>query len=47
MAFQLQVVTLRGGRIAHVVAFFDLDLFDTFGLPRVLAVDEPVLLATA
>ena len=46
-AFQLQVVTLRGGRIAHVVAFFDLDLFDTFGLPRVLAADEPVLLATA
>ncbi len=46
-AFQLQVVTLRGGRIAHVVAFFDLDLFDSFGLPRVLAAAEPVLLATA
>ena len=46
-AFQLQVVTLRAGRIAHVVAFFDLDLFDTFGLPRELAADEPVLRATA
>ncbi len=46
-AFQLQVVTVRGGRISHVVAFFDLDLFDTFGLPRTLPADEPALLATA
>ncbi len=44
-AFQLHVLSLRGGRVAHVVAFFDLDLFDTFGLPRTL--DAPALLATA
>ena len=32
-AFQLQVVTLAAGGIAHVTAFFDLRLFTTFGLP--------------
>jgi RNA polymerase sigma-70 factor, ECF subfamily len=36
-AFQLQVVALRDGRVAHVSAFFDVSLFDTFGLPRELA----------
>jgi RNA polymerase sigma-70 factor (ECF subfamily) len=32
--FQLQVLTLgRTGRVSHVAAFFDTDLFATFGLP--------------
>src|SRR5699024_229362 len=31
--FQLQVLTLRGGRVAHVVAFFQAGLFERFGLP--------------
>jgi RNA polymerase sigma-70 factor (ECF subfamily) len=35
-AFQLQVVALRGDRVAHVSAFFDVSLFDAFGLPREL-----------
>jgi RNA polymerase sigma-70 factor (ECF subfamily) len=46
-AFQIQVLEVRGGRVAHVVAFFDLSLFDTFGLPRTLPAHEPALLATA
>jgi RNA polymerase sigma-70 factor (ECF subfamily) len=35
-AFQLQVLSLKKGRVAHVCAFFDLSLFDTFALPREL-----------
>jgi RNA polymerase sigma-70 factor (ECF subfamily) len=35
-AFHLQVVALRGDRVAHVSAFFDVSLFDAFGLPREL-----------
>ena len=35
-AFQLQVLTLRRGRVAHVSVFFDLSLFATFGLPATL-----------
>jgi RNA polymerase sigma-70 factor, ECF subfamily len=35
-AFQLQVLSVRAGRVTHVSAFFDLSLFDTFGLPREL-----------
>jgi RNA polymerase sigma-70 factor (ECF subfamily) len=35
-AFQLQVLTLRGGRVEHVSVFFDLSLFATFGLPATL-----------
>ena len=35
-AFQLQVVALRGERVAHVSAFFDVSLFDAFALPREL-----------
>jgi RNA polymerase sigma-70 factor, ECF subfamily len=32
--FQLQVLTLSpGGAVSHVVAFFDPELFETFGLP--------------
>lgn len=31
--FQLQVLTLTGGRVSHVTAFFDTGLFPTFGLP--------------
>ncbi len=36
VAFNLPVLTLGSGGIRHVVSFFDLDLFDTFGLPRQL-----------
>ncbi|MFW5899470.1 MAG: sigma-70 family RNA polymerase sigma factor [Jiangellaceae bacterium] len=31
--FQLQVLSMRGGAVAHVVAFFDVSLFPKFGLP--------------
>ncbi len=31
--FHLQVLTLRGGKVSHVAAFFDTSLFATFGLP--------------
>jgi RNA polymerase sigma-70 factor (ECF subfamily) len=31
--FHLQVLTVERGRVAHVVAFFDLSLFGAFGLP--------------
>jgi RNA polymerase sigma-70 factor (ECF subfamily) len=40
--FHLQVLTLRGGRVAHVAAFFDAALFETFGLPAELPADHPV-----
>ena len=33
-AFQLQVLTMRAGRVAHVGCFFDTSLFATFGLPE-------------
>jgi RNA polymerase sigma-70 factor (ECF subfamily) len=32
--FHLQVLTLRGTRVSHVVAFFDTTLFPAFGLPE-------------
>jgi RNA polymerase sigma-70 factor (ECF subfamily) len=32
-AFQLQVLTLDGDRVSHVSVFFDLRLFEKFGLP--------------
>ena len=32
--FHLQVLTLDGTRVTHVAAFFDLRLFETFGLPE-------------
>jgi RNA polymerase sigma-70 factor (ECF subfamily) len=32
-AFQLQQLTLSGGKVSHVAAYFDLSLFPTFGLP--------------
>jgi RNA polymerase sigma-70 factor (ECF subfamily) len=35
-AFQLQVLTLRGGAVSHVACFFDTSLFAEFGLPQVL-----------
>lgn len=38
--FHLQVLTLSGDRVAHVVAFFDTDLFARFGLPEVLTGDD-------
>jgi len=34
--FHLQVLTIEDGKVAHVGAFFDPKLFDTFGLPSVL-----------
>jgi RNA polymerase sigma-70 factor (ECF subfamily) len=34
-AFQIQVLTLDGDRVAHVGCFFDLSLIPTFGLPDV------------
>jgi RNA polymerase sigma-70 factor (ECF subfamily) len=34
--FHLQVLTVQDGKVAHVGAFFDTDLFETFGLPAVL-----------
>jgi RNA polymerase sigma-70 factor (ECF subfamily) len=35
-AFQIQQLTLGGTGVAHVAAYFDLALFETFGLPEVL-----------
>jgi RNA polymerase sigma-70 factor (ECF subfamily) len=35
-AFQLQVLTLDGDRVSHVSVFFDLRLFEKFGLPATL-----------
>ena len=40
--FQLQVLDLDGDRVRHVTAFFDLSLFETFGLPARLPADHPV-----
>jgi RNA polymerase sigma-70 factor (ECF subfamily) len=34
--FQLQVLQLVGGRVQHVIAFFERELFETFGLPATL-----------
>jgi RNA polymerase sigma-70 factor, ECF subfamily len=39
--FHLQVLTLTGGRVSHVAAFFDAALFETFGLPASLPADHP------
>jgi RNA polymerase sigma-70 factor (ECF subfamily) len=39
-AFQLQVLTLRDGQIAHATVFFDLDLFTRFGMPLTLSLAE-------
>lgn len=36
-AFQIQVLTLSAAGVAHAVAFFDLSLFDAFGLPQLLS----------
>ena len=38
-AFQLQVLTLDGDRVSHVRVFFDLRLFEKFGLPATLEPD--------
>jgi RNA polymerase sigma-70 factor (ECF subfamily) len=38
--FHLQVLTLTGGRVSHVAAFFDPALFETFGLPDRLPADH-------
>ena len=34
--FQLQVLQLVDGRVQHVIAFLELELFETFGLPATL-----------
>jgi RNA polymerase sigma-70 factor (ECF subfamily) len=36
-AFQIQVLTLSAAGVAHSVVFFDLTLFDLFGLPQLLS----------
>jgi len=36
-AFQLQQLTLTEGGVSHVACYFDTALFETFGLPEVLA----------
>jgi RNA polymerase sigma-70 factor (ECF subfamily) len=36
-AFQIQVLTLTAAGVVHAVAFFDLTLFDAFGLPQLLS----------
>lgn len=33
VAFQLHVVDIVGGKVSHVACFFDLTLFERFGLP--------------
>lgn len=38
--FHLQVLAMAGQRVRHVVAFFDVALFATFGLPEVLEPDR-------
>lgn len=43
--FHLQVLTLDGDRVCHVGAFFDADLFATFGLPPALPADAAPLVA--
>jgi len=35
-AFQIQQLTLGPNGVSHVAAFFDLSLFDAFGLPETL-----------
>jgi RNA polymerase sigma-70 factor (ECF subfamily) len=40
--FQLHVLELRGGQVAHVSAFFDHSLFTLFGLPDFLDADTPL-----
>jgi RNA polymerase sigma-70 factor (ECF subfamily) len=40
--FQLHVLELRGGEVAHVSAFFDHSLFTLFGLPDFLDADTPL-----
>jgi RNA polymerase sigma-70 factor (ECF subfamily) len=36
-AFQIQVLTLTAVGVVHTVAFFDLSLFEAFGLPQLLS----------
>jgi RNA polymerase sigma-70 factor (ECF subfamily) len=40
-AFQLQQLTIDGGRVSHVVCYFDTSLFARFALPDELAVPAP------
>jgi len=35
-AFQLQVLTVKNGKVSHVGCFFDVNLFPRFGLPMML-----------
>jgi RNA polymerase sigma-70 factor (ECF subfamily) len=43
--FQLQVLEVRDGELAHVSAFFDHSLFPLFGLAPSLPADTPLLTA--
>jgi len=46
--FQLQVLELDGGVVRHVTAFFELSLFEKFGLPERLPADfQPALTPTS
>ena len=45
-AFSLAVLTLSGARVSHAVTFFDVGLFDAFGLPRTLPALESQASAT-
>jgi RNA polymerase sigma-70 factor (ECF subfamily) len=38
--FHLQVLTITDGAVSHVGAFFDLTLFETFGLPSTLHAED-------
>jgi RNA polymerase sigma-70 factor, ECF subfamily len=44
-AFQIQVLTLSGKGVSRVSTFFDLALFEQFGLPEVLGNDQTVTAA--
>jgi RNA polymerase sigma-70 factor (ECF subfamily) len=43
--FQLQVLQLVDGRVQHVIAFFETELFETFGLPTSLPASYALALA--
>jgi RNA polymerase sigma-70 factor (ECF subfamily) len=36
--FNLQVLSLTAAGVSHTTAFFDVQLFDTFGLPKTITV---------
>ena len=42
-AFQIQQLTVRDGRVAHVTCYFDTSLFERFGLPMTHVAETPAL----